>query len=81
MTDLLTNEIPDKFKDTETGELKTDVLLRSYKELEKKLSTVPSVPKSHEEYCIDCSHGMFTPDDDVNRRMHAKGFKKIYGSN
>ncbi len=71
---LLTNEIPDKFKDPETGDLKTDVLLRSYKELEKKLSQSPSAPKTAEEYCIDCAHGFFTPDTEVNQRMHAKGF-------
>ncbi len=71
---LLTNDIPDKFKDPETGGLKADVLLRSYKELEKKLSQSPSAPKSPEEYCIDCSHGLFEPDPDVNARMHAKGF-------
>src|SRR5688572_13524364 len=71
---LLTNEIPEKFKDPETGGVKTDVLLRSYKELEKKLSQSPSAPKSPEDYCIDCSHGLFEPDADVNRRMHEKGF-------
>ena len=32
---LLTNDIPEKFRD-EAGVLKADVLLRSYKELEKK---------------------------------------------
>lgn len=74
MTDnLLTNDIPEKFQD-EAGALKADVLLRSYKELEKKLSQAPSAPKTPEEYCIDCSHGLFEPDADVNRRMHEKGF-------
>lgn len=75
MTDanLLTNHIPEKFRD-ENGNLKTDILLRSYKELERKLSQSPAAPKSPEDYCIDCSHGLFTPDLDVNRRMHEKGF-------
>ncbi|MCE7887223.1 MAG: hypothetical protein DYH13_06950 [Alphaproteobacteria bacterium PRO2] len=71
---LLTNEIPEKFKDPETGGLKADALLRSYKELEKKLSQGGGAPKSPEDYCIDCSHGMFEPDVEVNARMHAKGF-------
>ena len=70
---LLTNDIPEKFRD-EAGVLKADVLLRSYKELEKKLSQAPSAPKTPEEYCIDCSHGLFEADADVNRRMHEKGF-------
>ena len=70
---LLTNDVPEKFRD-EAGVLKADVLLRSYKELEKKLSQTPAAPKSPEEYCIDCSHGLFEVDADVNRRMHEKGF-------
>lgn len=71
---LLTNDIPEKFKDPETGALRADALLRSYKELEKKLSQNPSAPKSPDDYCIDCSHGLFEPDADINSRMHAKGF-------
>lgn len=75
MTDnLLTNEIPEKFKDPETGGVRTDALLRSYKELEKRLSQSPSAPKSHEDYCIDCSHGLFQPDAEINKRLHAGGF-------
>lgn len=75
MTDenLLTNDIPEKFKDPETGTLKADVLLKSYRELEKKMSQAPAVPKSHEDYCIDCSHGMFESDPEINKRLHAKG--------
>jgi hypothetical protein len=71
---LLDDEIPAKFKDSETGGLKADALLRSYKELEKKLSGAPSVPKSPDEYCIECAHGMFNADPEVNRRMHEHGF-------
>lgn len=70
---LLDDEIPQKFKDPETGDVRTDALLRSYKELEKKLSGVPVAPNSPDEYCIDCSHGMFTADPEVNKRLHAIG--------
>jgi len=66
--------IPDKFKDPATGELKVDSLLTSYSELEKRLSKSPSVPKSADDYNIDCSHGMFTADKDMNQRLHDKGF-------
>jgi hypothetical protein len=66
--------IPDKFKDPATGELKTESLLASYSELEKRLSKTPSVPKSHEEYCINCDHGYFGVDKDLNAKLHAKGF-------
>lgn len=69
-----TQPIPDKFKDPSTGELKIDSLLTSYSELEKRLSKTPSVPKSHEEYCINCDHGYFGVDEDLNKKLHAKGF-------
>lgn len=74
MTDnLLTEEIPDKFKNAEGG-LHADALLRSYKELEKRLSSTPGAPKSPEEYCINCEHGLFEADADINKRLHEKGF-------
>jgi hypothetical protein len=70
---LLDNEIPEKFKDAETGELRTDALLQSYRELEKKLSTGKAPPKAPEDYCINCEHGLFTADPDVNKKLHALG--------
>lgn len=70
----VTQTIPDKFKDPSTGELKIDSLLTSYNELEKRLSKTPSVPKSPDEYCINCDHGYFSVDQDLNRKLHAKGF-------
>lgn len=66
--------IPDKFKNPETGELNVENLLTSYSELEKKLSKGPSVPKSADEYCIECQHGMFGVDAEMNKRLHEKGF-------
>ncbi len=74
MTDnLLTEDIPEKFKDPQTGALRTDALMQSYRELEKKMSAVPSAPKSADDYCINCEHGMFEPDAEVNARLHAMG--------
>lgn len=72
MTSTLT--IPDKFKDPSTGELKVDSLLTSYSELEKRLSKTPSVPKSPDDYCVNCDHGYFGVDKDLNQKLHAKGF-------
>lgn len=69
-----TMSIPDKFKHPETGELNTESLLTSYSELEKRLSRVPSAPKSADEYCINCDHGYFGVDNDLNAKLHAKGF-------
>ncbi len=74
MTDnLLTEEIPEKFKDPETGNVRVDALVQSYRELEKKLSSQPVAPKSHEDYCIDCAHGLFESDPEVNARLHGLG--------
>lgn len=69
-----TNNIPEKFKDPSTGELKIDSLLTSYSELEKKLSKSPSIPKSPDDYCINCDHGYFTDDKELNKKLHEKGF-------
>lgn len=71
---LLEIDVPEKFKHPETGEVQIGMMAKSYKELESKLSQAPSAPKSYHEYCIDCSHGLFTADDEVNKRLHEKGF-------
>lgn len=66
--------IPDKFKDASTGEIKLESLLTSYSELEKKMSAQPRAPKSHTEYCVNCEHGLFGVDEEMNARLHEKGF-------
>jgi hypothetical protein len=82
-------EIPEKFKDPETGELRLDQLLRSYKELERKLSVMMprpenaeskmeifkmlGMPDTPEAYEIDTSHGLFAADEDVNRKLFDNG--------
>ncbi len=74
MTDnLLTEDVPEKFKDPQTGDIRLGALLQSYKELEKKLSSQPAAPKSPEDYCINCDHGLFEADPDVNAKLHALG--------
>ncbi|MCB1563471.1 MAG: hypothetical protein KDJ75_07850 [Alphaproteobacteria bacterium] len=65
--------IPEKFKDPESGALRLGTLLSSYEALERKMSARQLTPASHEDYCIECAHGMFTPDTEVNRRLHEKG--------
>ena len=71
---LLDNDIPAKFKNPETGEVRVRDLAKSYTELEKKLSGQPRPPKSHEDYCVDCAHGLFEPDAELNKRFHERGF-------
>ena len=38
------------------------------------MSQTPSAPKAPEDYKIDCSHGFFEPDAEINSRLHSKGF-------
>lgn len=71
---LLDNDIPAKFKDPETGAVRMDVMVKSYKELERKVSQTPSVPKKADDYCIKCEHGLFEADAEMNQFLHEKGF-------
>jgi len=82
--------IPEKFRDPTTGEIRTDALLNSYRELEKKLSAMMPRPDSDEsrrevfkclgcpdtpdQYDVDVSHGLFDIDPEMNGRLHEKGF-------
>ncbi|MCB9982443.1 MAG: hypothetical protein H6861_02040 [Rhodospirillales bacterium] len=68
--------VPDKFKNPETGALRLDALVNSYAELEKKMSAGPTAPKSPQDYCIKCDHGLFEPDTEINARLHAKGMSQ-----
>ncbi|HCM83711.1 MAG TPA: hypothetical protein DIS76_04005, partial [Rhodospirillaceae bacterium] len=78
--------IPEKFWDSNANQLRSDALIKSYLELEKKLgkmidpedrarlNQMLGVPAAPSDYCINCDHGMFTPDDEINQRMHQAGF-------
>ncbi len=72
--------LPDKFWDHEKGEVRMDALVKSYGELEKKMSTSSSsllnsdVPNSPDDYEIAVKDNLFEPDADMHARLHAKGF-------
>lgn len=84
------NTIPEKFFDKEKNAVRVDTLLKSYLELEKKLAQSqpadpakidPSkmrsflgVPATAGEYKINISHDMFTQDDEIDKKLHEKGF-------
>jgi hypothetical protein len=68
------NDIPEKFLDKPSGRLRIKAMNDSYRELERKLSSQPSIPSSPEDYNIDCSHGLFEVDRDMNRTLHRNGF-------
>ncbi len=73
---LLDDEIPEKFKNKETGEVNLNAMVKSYKELESKMSKSPALPETAEEYCVDCEHGLFQDDKELNQKMFEKGFSQ-----
>jgi hypothetical protein len=82
-------QVPEKFIDSETGEVRLDALAASYIALEKKLAAMMprpdtdesrrevlkclGCPETPDEYDIDVSHGLFSADPEVNARLHTKG--------
>ena len=73
---LLDDDVPSKFKDPETGETNIGAMAKSYKELEKKMSQKPALPESADDYCVDCAHGIFEEDRELNQKFFEKGFTK-----
>lgn len=73
---LLDDEIPEKFKNKTTGEVNIPAMAKSYKELEKKMSQSPTLPNTHNDYCVDCDHGLFEEDEELNKKFFEKGFTK-----
>lgn len=86
-TPVRPDHVPVKFWDPDAGTIRVDALLKSYQELERKLSTPPDpsaekakalsllgVPASADEYCIRCDHGLFGPDTEINTRLHGAGY-------
>lgn len=68
--------VPQKFKDPQSGAINVPAIVNSYAELERRMSGHAGAPKSPDDYCIECKHGMFTSDKEVNTRLHAKGLSQ-----
>ena len=68
--------VPDKFWDEAVGTVRTDALIKSYLELEKKLSSTAlrEPPASAEDYQIKITNEILANDPEINRRLHAAGF-------
>ena len=68
--------LPDKFWDERTGQVRLDALIKSYLELERKLSALGSrnVPTGPNDYDIKINHDFLTADPNVNLRLHGAGF-------
>ncbi|MBL4589865.1 MAG: hypothetical protein JKY11_07305 [Alphaproteobacteria bacterium] len=82
--------LPEKFWDEKTQQVRLDSLVKSYAELEKKLSGSMARPKTEEdkinllgalgrpetaeEYSVNLEHGLFDIDPELNQRLHGLGF-------
>jgi len=68
--------VPAKFWDAEKGEIRVDALLKSYLELERKLSETSRVrpAASPDDYAINVPGALFDPDPEINQRLFAAGF-------
>ena len=78
-----TPSIPEKFKNSKTGEINTNALLKSYLELEKKLSerqkllpnaTKGTMPATPDEYQITFKNPLLVMDEEMNKRLFDLGF-------
>lgn len=70
------SSVPDKFWDPDAQQLRTDALLKSYLELERKYSSGEprEIPDHPEEYQIEIVHELIESDPEVNQRLHEAGF-------
>jgi hypothetical protein len=70
--------LPEKFWDGETGQIRTDNLVKSYQALEQKLGGLTGrvTPDGPDGYEIKSDNELFTSDPDVNARLHGAGFSQ-----
>lgn len=68
--------LPEKFWDKERGEIRTEAMIKSYLELERKLGSQggTNVPESPGGYEITSPNETIMSDPDVNARLHQAGF-------
>lgn len=71
--------LPERFWDPQGGTLRLDALIEEFLEMDRRLSgdaasVGAGIPEGPEGYCIDCAHGLFEPDPEVNARLHAAAF-------
>jgi len=68
--------LPEKFWDVSTGSVRTDSLLKSYLQLEKRFGEpdVERAPASAEEYEISTEGSYVSVDPGLNEKLHDAGF-------
>ncbi|MHA1597297.1 MAG: capsid assembly protein [Alphaproteobacteria bacterium] len=79
------DNMPDKFWDEESGAVRTDAMVKSYRDLEKKLGglTESGIPDGPDGYVVEIDGQPFETDEEVNAQLHAAGFtqeqtQKVY---
>ena len=74
------DHVPEKFWDADAGSVRTDALIKSYGELERRLGEpAPDVPESADGYDISPPEGfeeLLASDADINTRLHEAGFSQ-----
>ena len=70
--------LPEKFWDSERGELRTETLIKSYRSLEQKLGALggQGVPADPGGYEIKSGNDLIASDPQVNERLHTAGFSQ-----
>ncbi len=68
--------LPDRFRDSDTGDVRTEALIDAYLELETQLEGRPSreVPDSPDGYAVSVDTDLLAIDAEVNAKLHAAGF-------
>lgn len=68
--------LPDHFRDSVSGEIRTEALIDAYLDLEQRLEERPAreLPASPDDYAIELETDAFVVDADVNRKLHEAGF-------
>lgn len=66
--------LPPQFWDAAAGNVKLEALLQAYQDMERRLSQTPATPERPEDYGVDCSHGLFQTDPEINARLFDAGF-------
>lgn len=71
------DHIPEKFWNAEQNAIRTEELLKSYGELERRLGEgTEMIPEDPDGYALDMPDEAITPDPEVNARLHAAGFSQ-----
>lgn len=68
--------LPDKFWDEKTGQIRIDALLKSYLDLERKMGGLANrdIPPNPDDYGINIRDNLLTVDPEINRQLHQAGF-------